>query len=118
MSGIAARQPVDLEHLGQYTGGEADLNAEVLEMFVHQCAQALSRLHALVEARDAQTWHDVLHTLKGSALGIGAFPLAEDLASAEAINPELAPAEAIAALESLKSGSNMVSTFAAAYRRG
>jgi HPt (histidine-containing phosphotransfer) domain-containing protein len=118
MSGTAARHPVDLEHLAQYTGGEADINAEVLEMFVHQCAQALIRLHALIEARDTRTWHEVLHTLKGSALGIGAFPLAEELATAEAINPELAPARAASALESLKSGSNMVSTFVAAYRRG
>jgi HPt (histidine-containing phosphotransfer) domain-containing protein len=118
MSGTTARQPVDLEHLAQYTGGEADLNAEVLEMFVHQCAQALSRLHALIDARDSGTWRDVLHTLKGSALGIGAFPLAQELATAEAINPEIAPIEAASALESLKSGSNMVSTFVAAYRSG
>jgi HPt (histidine-containing phosphotransfer) domain-containing protein len=118
MSGMAARQAVDLEHLGRYTGGEADLNAEVLEMFVHQCAQSLSRLHSLIEARDAKAWHDVLHTLKGSALGIGAFPLAEELAAAETINPELAPTEAVSALETLTSGSNMVSTFVAAYRRG
>ena len=118
MSGKAARQPVDLKHLAQYTGGEADLNAEVLEMFVHQCAQALTRLYALVEVNDTGSWRDVLHTLKGSALGVGAFPLDEDLATAEAINPELSPAEAIAALELLKSGSNMVSIFVAAYRHG
>jgi HPt (histidine-containing phosphotransfer) domain-containing protein len=118
MSGTRARQPVDLEHLAQYTGGEADFNAEVLEMFVRQCAQALTRLHGLIEARDTRTWREILHTLKGSALGIGAFPLAEKLATAESINPELAPVEAAAALESLKSGSNMVSTFVAAYRRG
>ncbi|HEX4158209.1 MAG TPA: Hpt domain-containing protein [Rhizomicrobium sp.] len=118
MSGITARQPVDLDHLARYTGGEADLNAEVLEMFVRQCALALTRLHALIEARDAGTWRDILHTLKGSALGVGAFSLAEELAAAEAINPELAPSQATAALESLKSGSNMVGTFVAAYRHG
>jgi len=117
MANSAARQPVDLEHLARYTGGEADLNAEVLEMFVGQCAQALIRLHALIESRDVRTWRDTLHTLKGSALGVGAFPLAEELASAESINPEICPAQAAAALESLASGSNMVSTFVAAYRR-
>jgi HPt (histidine-containing phosphotransfer) domain-containing protein len=116
MSGAAAPRPVDLEHLAQYTGGEADLNAEVLEMFVRQCAQALVRLHALIDARDARTWRDILHTLKGSALGIGAFPLAEDLALAERINPEIAPEQATAALETLESGSIVVSTFVAAYR--
>jgi HPt (histidine-containing phosphotransfer) domain-containing protein len=116
MPGATLPPPVDLEHLAKYTGGEADLNAEVLEMFVRQCAQSLSRLRALIEARDAKTWRDVLHTLKGSALGVGAFPLAEELATAEAINPELSPGEAAGALESLRSGSNMVGTFVAAYR--
>ena len=114
----ATRQPVDLDHLGRYTGGEADLNAEVLEMFVRQCAEALSQLHALIQNRDAKTWRDTLHRLKGSALGVGAFPLAEKLATAEAINPEIAPSEAAVALESLQLGSNMVSTFVAAYRHG
>ena len=118
MSGAKGRQPVDLEHLAQYTGGEADINGEVLEMFVRQCAQALARLHGLIETRDPRNWREILHTLKGSALGIGAFPLAEKLANAESIDPGLAPVEAAAALESLKSGSNMVSTFVAAYRRG
>jgi HPt (histidine-containing phosphotransfer) domain-containing protein len=117
MSGTAARQPVDLEHLAQYTGGEADLNVEVLDMFVRQCAQSLIRLHAVIEAADVRTWCDILHALKGSALGVGAFPLAEELATAEAINPELAPSHAAAALESLTSGSNMVGRFVAAYRR-
>lgn len=117
MSAIAARQPVDLDHLARYTGGEEVINAEVLELFVRQCAQSLIRLHAQIEARDARTWRDVLHTLKGSALGVGAFSLAEALASAETIDPELAPMQAAAALETLKSGSNMVSTFVTAYLR-
>jgi len=111
------RQPVDLEHLSLYTGGAADINAEVLELFVRQCAQALVRLHNLIEARDTKNWRDTLHTLRGSALGVGAFSLAENLAMAEAVNPALAPAAAAAALESVRSGSNMVSTFLAAYRR-
>lgn len=117
MSGMAARQPVDLDHLARYTGGEETINAEVLALFTRQCAQSLIRLHTLIEARDARTWRDVLHTLKGSALGVGAFSLAEALASAEAINPELAPLEAAAALERLESGSNMVGTFVTAYLR-
>ncbi len=112
---MAARRPVDLEHLGRYTGGDEAINAEVLELFVRQCAQSLIRLHALIEARDAGTWRDVLHTLKGSALGVGAFPLADAAASAETINPENAPSQAAEALETLRSGSNMVSTFVAAY---
>lgn len=117
MTGATAREPVDLEHLDRYTGGEKAINAEVLELFVRQCGQSLVRLRALIEARDGKTWRDVLHTLKGSALGVGAFALAEDFASAEVIDPECAPLEATAALETLRTGSDMVGRFVAAYVR-
>jgi HPt (histidine-containing phosphotransfer) domain-containing protein len=116
MSVATARQPVDMDHLARYTGGETDLNAELLDLFVRQCAQSLTHLHTLIESRDSKAWRDILHTLKGSALGVGAFPLAEELASAERIDPEAAPAAALAALESLQSGSNLVEAFVAAYR--
>ncbi|HEX3663940.1 MAG TPA: Hpt domain-containing protein [Rhizomicrobium sp.] len=117
MSGAAARHPIDLAHLAQYTGGEFDINAELLEMFVHQCAQALARLGGLIEARNTDSWRGILHTLKGSALGVGAFPLAEELAAAEDIDPALSPSQASAALETLKSNAEMASRFVAAYRR-
>jgi len=111
----AAQQPVDLEHLAQYTGGEAKLNAEVLGLFVRQCAESLTRLRALRNAPERKTWRETLHMLKGSAMGIGAFPLADELASAESIDPESAPAEAAAALDALEHGSGAVNSFVSAY---
>lgn len=111
----AAAQPVDLEHLGRYTGGERRLNTEVLNLFVQQCAQALARLHALREAPNGRQWHDTLHVLKGSAAGIGAFALAEKLALAESIDPAAAPAEAAEALAAVERGSALVNAFIAAY---
>ena len=112
----AAQQPVDLDHLAQYTGGDAKLNAEVLGLFVRQCAESLAQLQTLrgVPA-ELRTWHDTLHRLKGSAMGVGAFALAEEIASAETIDPEAAPAEAAAALEHLERRRGLVNGFVAAY---
>jgi HPt (histidine-containing phosphotransfer) domain-containing protein len=111
----AKQQPVDLEHLARYTGGDAELNAEVLGMFVRQCAESLSQLQALRDAPEPKTWRDTLHRLKGSAMGVGAFALAEALASAESIDPEAAPAETAVALEILERRRSLVDSFVAAY---
>jgi HPt (histidine-containing phosphotransfer) domain-containing protein len=111
----AAQQPVDLDHLARYTGGDTKLNAEVLGLFVRQCAESLTQLQALRNAPDPGTWRDTLHRLKGSALGIGAFRLAEEIASAESIDPETAPAEAATALEIIERDRGLVNSFVAAY---
>jgi len=118
MAPPAARQPVDLDHLARYTGGEAKLNAEVLGLFVRQCADSLAQLQALRSAPERKTWRDTLHRLKGSALGIGAFSLAQELASAESIDPETAPAKAATALEILERDRGLVNSFVAAYLGG
>jgi HPt (histidine-containing phosphotransfer) domain-containing protein len=115
MSGSAARQPVDLDHLVRYTGGENEVYAEVLSLFVQQCAEALARLHALKDSPDSKVWRDTLHVLKGSALGIGAFAFAQELASAESVDPLIAPAEAAEALAAVKRGGDLVNRFITAY---
>ena len=111
----AVHEPVDLAHLARYTGGDARLDAQVLSLFVRQSVEALARLRALCVAPQRKTWRDSLHTLKGSAMGIGAVALAEQLAAAESIDPETAPAKAVAALEAIERVSGLVNTFVAAY---
>ena len=62
---------VDFGHLETYAGHDMDLVEEVLGLFVEQVA-AWGRLLD----PEAGSWRDAAHTLKGSALGIGAFRLA------------------------------------------
>jgi len=78
---------VDLAHLSRYTGGDAALNAEVLRLFDDQAGALVTRLQSILEARDAQSWRTVTHTLKGAARGIGAFSLGDAAAAAEPIDP-------------------------------
>lgn len=72
---------IDFDYLEGFAAGDTDLVDEVLGLFVEQ-AELWGRL--LDPAGDGAAWRDGAHTLKGSALGIGAKALAEVCGEAEA----------------------------------
>ncbi|MBX9990312.1 MAG: Hpt domain-containing protein [Phreatobacter oligotrophus] len=76
---LGGAMPVDLTHLSRQTFGDHDLEREVLALFERQSRTMLERLR---NATSAKTWAEAAHTLKGSALGIGAFGVAQ---AAEAV---------------------------------
>ncbi len=69
---------IDLDHLARMTLGERELEREVLTLFAQQSADLLVRLEKL--PREGAS---LAHTLKGSALGIGAFAVANAAADLE-----------------------------------
>ena len=71
---------VDFGHLERYAGNDAALVEEVLGIFREQ-AEIWIRL--LDPAAEDEAWRDAAHSLKGSALGIGAFVLAAQCETAE-----------------------------------
>ena len=68
--------PIDLRHLAEQTFGNADLEAEVLRLFLTQSRDCHDRLSAGADAR-------VAHLLLGSARGIGAGAVAEAASALE-----------------------------------
>ena len=85
--------PIDTEHLGRMTLGDAGLEREVLAMFSAQAASLVAALAALPADAGA-----LAHTLKGSARAIGAFGVADAAAGLETLiqhggDPALALAE-------------------------
>ena len=64
--------PIDDEHLAQMTFGDRGLEREVLEIFRRQAAIMLSRIGGVEPGAAAAA----VHTLKGSARGIGAWRVA------------------------------------------
>ena len=68
-----ASRPIDLAHLARQTMGDRALEQEILKLFVRQ---ALSIRDDLLTAKGNARLR-LAHTLKGSALGVGAFTLAE-----------------------------------------
>lgn len=107
----AAKDPVDMVHLARYTGGDTELNAEILRLFANQAGELVERLSALVTAPDAKAWREVNHTIKGAARGIGAFALADVAAKAEPLDPAISSAEAAAALREMAGQTEAVCRF-------
>lgn len=95
------KNAIDLEHLARYTGGEKELNAEVLRLFDDQISRMVAELNGLLASRDSKRWREVAHSIKGAARGVGAFLMGELAASAEPVNPADAPAakDAVTRLE-------------------
>ncbi|WP_131857705.1 Hpt domain-containing protein [Bosea sp. BK604] len=79
---------IDLVHLARQTGGDHDLERELLALFAQQCVRHLRTIHA---GADTRTRMDAAHTLKGAARAIGAWQVAE---AADAIERQLAADDA------------------------
>ena len=113
---MADAQPVvDLVHLARYTGGDTALNAEILRLFDTQTSEMVDQLHGILDARDAKSWKQVTHTLKGAARGIGAFGLADAAAVAEPLDLERDRETASRAIDTLKKKSVAVQGFIKSY---
>lgn len=111
----AAKKAVDLSHLSRYTGGDEAINVEVLKMFNDQASELVTRLKGILDARDAQSWKEVTHTIKGAARGIGAFPMADAAAFAEPIDPVRDRGNASLAITALKTEAEQVESFIKAF---
>jgi HPt (histidine-containing phosphotransfer) domain-containing protein len=72
---------VDFAYLESYAAGDTALIEEVLSMFREQAALWVRLLDPF---GPHETWRDGAHTLKGAALGVGAFQLAKACDAAEA----------------------------------
>jgi HPt (histidine-containing phosphotransfer) domain-containing protein len=95
----SGERPIDLVHLARATDGDEALEAELMAMFARQSDKLGERLRLRDLAR--QTRADVAHRLRGSALAIGAFAVAESAGrletALEAPGPE--PEAELAALD-------------------
>ncbi|HEX4198285.1 MAG TPA: Hpt domain-containing protein [Caulobacteraceae bacterium] len=71
---------VNFKHLETYAAGDQAVVDEVLAIFREQAAMWIRLLDP---AAEGGAWRDAAHTLKGSALGVGAFALADECEAAE-----------------------------------
>ena len=87
MAELSSSRPIDLAHLDTYTGGNAQVNAEVFRMFSQHCSETLRSLARILQTPGRRGWREAAHGLKGASLGIGAFQLAEAAGAAEDMDP-------------------------------
>jgi HPt (histidine-containing phosphotransfer) domain-containing protein len=78
---------IDWDHLSRQTFGDAELEQELLTLFVGQARDTAARL-AEAGANETKRRRDLLHTIKGSASAIGAFTLATAAEDCEAAMAE------------------------------
>jgi len=76
---VPGDRPIDLVHLSRMTLGDRALERDVLELFERQVGLLMER----IEKAPAAVAAAAAHTLKGSALGIGAFAMARAAAAVE-----------------------------------
>ena len=105
---------IDLDHLARYTGGEKDLNAEILRLFDSQITSMVAELNGLLQTPDGKRWREIAHTIKGAARGVGAFGMGEAAAKAEPVDPANQP-DAKAAIAKLESEAETVRAFISSY---
>lgn len=91
-------QILDLSHLRRFTMGSVAFEREVVGLFIAELPKTLAGLE---RAQTAAEWHMAAHTLKGSALGIGACRLAQAAREAERMK-YLSPAERTETMSQIK----------------
>ena len=96
---------VDFAYLERFAAGDRRVIDEVIELFLGQAEIWAPRL----DAADAG-WRDVVHTIKGSARGVGAFALGDACVQAEELGPE--------ALSEVRQALAEAAVAMRAYRRG
>jgi HPt (histidine-containing phosphotransfer) domain-containing protein len=80
--GWATESPVfDQPHLAHYTMQNADLEREIIDLFLAQLPDLYAKL------KDGVEWVLYTHTLKGSARAVGATQIAEVAAALETAAP-------------------------------
>jgi HPt (histidine-containing phosphotransfer) domain-containing protein len=92
---------VDFGHLEGFARGDQALIDEVLELFRQQAALWLPLLDP---AAADEAWRDAAHSIKGSALGVGAFQVAKACEAAESAYraaPEMKGARLLAVRDAL-----------------
>jgi HPt (histidine-containing phosphotransfer) domain-containing protein len=88
--GSSTGEPIDRRYLARFTLGNMALEREVLELFAGQMPRYVEQLRA---AANGKEWMLAAHTIKGSALAVGARRLASLAQMAERLDMDAYPAD-------------------------
>jgi CheY-like chemotaxis protein len=93
---VRAAAPVDCEAVLQRLGGDAELFADVVRLFLESCPAGVSAIKAAIDDQDAGRIRTTAHALRGAAANLSATALCEAAQTLERLGAEsrLGPAEA------------------------
>lgn len=84
--------------LEDVTSGDKGLRATLTELYCQTLERSMTQLKTAARAKDAKTWHDAAHELKGASANVGAEEMASLCQRMEHATPESWP-EALEELE-------------------
>ena len=67
----ANQSPIDVDRLHKYTGGDAELEAELLEVFAEEADRIIQEAKEAEARGDATSLTHLIHQLKGSSAYLG-----------------------------------------------
>lgn len=70
---VFGQSPIDMVYLARQSGGDHELEQELLALFADQCVRHL----ATIRQAGSEAGCDAAHTLKGAARAIGAWQVAD-----------------------------------------
>lgn len=69
--------PVDLSYLRAITGGSAEMEKELFDMYFLCAESCLEKLALLAGAPEAEEWNDAVHAFKGASANLGAHGMVD-----------------------------------------
>lgn len=69
------QDPIDLDHLSEFTVGDRSVQNRILKTFIRQSGIDLQKLS---KSKTIEDWREAAHSLKNSASGIGAWHVVRD----------------------------------------
>jgi CheY-like chemotaxis protein len=78
-------QAVDMEHLREFTEGDANEESEFFELFLKHSKISISALEESLGNKNDKEWEQAAHKLKGASANLGANRLANHCSAAEKI---------------------------------
>jgi HPt (histidine-containing phosphotransfer) domain-containing protein len=68
-------QPIDFNNLRLITGGDAEMESELFQVFLESADQCMKDIRAAMTTQDNEGWKVHTHAFKGICVNLGAMPL-------------------------------------------
>jgi len=93
----------DREEMLERLGGDTELLADVLGVFLEECPRMMQEIRAAVDQGDSMSVRRAAHSIKGALLNISAGPAAAEATHLEQLGSEERLAETADVLDQLQS---------------
>ena len=102
--------PVDLSHVEEMAAGNEDIVKGLVDIFISTSDQTIDKMAGLCGDENSENWKSEAHSLKGSALSIGAANFVEICKEAQN-NYQLPEQEKLVMLDKIKTEYSVIKDY-------